>query len=137
MAFFGALAATLDKLAATFPALERVSCYATPINLMHKTVAELRSLRAKKPSLVYVGIPPRCSIASAKAQRPRPSSKRSTTRTQRDAVSKPDAAVAQKSNIRRYADRKRPPGRTERYHGLEARVELRPDATGGCERLWR
>ena len=50
------LAAILDKLAATFPALERVSCYATPINLMHKSVAELRSLRAKKLSLVYVGI---------------------------------------------------------------------------------
>ena len=50
------LAAILDKLAATFPALERVSCYATPINLMHKSVAELRSLRTKKLSLVYVGI---------------------------------------------------------------------------------
>ena len=50
------LATILDKLAATFPALERVTCYATPINLMHKSVAELRSLRAKKLSLVYVGI---------------------------------------------------------------------------------
>ncbi len=50
------LGAILDKLAAAFPALERVSCYATPINLMHKSVAELRSLRAKKLSLVYVGI---------------------------------------------------------------------------------
>lgn len=51
-----ALVAILDKLAATFPALERVSCYATPINLMHKSVVELYSLRAKKLSLVYVGI---------------------------------------------------------------------------------
>ena len=50
------LAAILDKLAATFPALERVSCYATPINLMHKSVAELCNLRAKKLFLVYVGI---------------------------------------------------------------------------------
>jgi hypothetical protein len=50
------LIAILDKLAATFPALERVSCYATPINLTHKSVAELRDLRAKKLSLVYVGI---------------------------------------------------------------------------------
>ena len=53
MAFFGALAATLDKLAATFPALERVSCYATPINLMHKPIVELCSPRAKKLLLVY------------------------------------------------------------------------------------
>ncbi len=50
------LAAILDKLAATFPRLDRVSCYATPINLTHKPVAELRRLRAKKLSLVYVGI---------------------------------------------------------------------------------
>jgi hypothetical protein len=50
------LAAILDKLAATFPRLERVSCYATPINLTHKPVAELRRLRANKLSLVYVGI---------------------------------------------------------------------------------
>ncbi|MFY9992068.1 MAG: radical SAM protein, partial [Rhodoplanes sp.] len=50
------LIAILDKLAATFPALERVSCYATPINLTHKSVVELRDLRAKKLSLVYVGI---------------------------------------------------------------------------------
>ena len=47
------LAAILDKLAATFPALERVSCYATPINLMHKPVVELCSPRAKKLLLVY------------------------------------------------------------------------------------
>jgi hypothetical protein len=51
-----ALAAILDKLAATFPALERISSYATPINLMHKSVVELRRLRAKRLSLVYVGI---------------------------------------------------------------------------------
>lgn len=50
------LAAILDKLAAAFPSLERVSCYATPINLTHKSVEELRRLRAKKLSLVYVGI---------------------------------------------------------------------------------
>jgi hypothetical protein len=50
------LAAILDKLAATFPKLERVSCYATPLNLTNKTVADLRRLREKKLSLVYVGI---------------------------------------------------------------------------------
>ncbi len=51
-----ALIALLDKLAATFPALERVSSYATPINLTHKPASELRELRARKLSLVYVGI---------------------------------------------------------------------------------
>jgi hypothetical protein len=50
------LSAILDKLAAAFPSLERVSCYATPINLTHKPVGELQRLQAKKLSLVYVGI---------------------------------------------------------------------------------
>jgi hypothetical protein len=50
------LSAILDKLAAAFPLLERVSCYATPINLTHKPVGELQRLQAKKLSLVYVGI---------------------------------------------------------------------------------
>ena len=67
------LAAILDKLAATFPALERVSCYATPINLMHKSVAELRTLRRKSFRSSMSGsnrAPPRCSIASARAPHP-------------------------------------------------------------------
>ena len=67
------LAAILDKLAATFPALERVSCYATPINLMHKSVAELRTLRTKSFRSSMSGsnrAPPRCSIASARAPHP-------------------------------------------------------------------
>ena len=55
-------AAILDKLAAAFPSLERVSCYATPINLTHKPVEELRRLRAKKLSLVYVGIESGASV---------------------------------------------------------------------------
>lgn len=50
------LAAILDKLAMTFPRFERASCYATPINLMRKTPAELAALRAKGLSQVYVGI---------------------------------------------------------------------------------
>ena len=40
------LAAILDRLGAAFPRLERVSLYATPINLTHKSVADLRRLRA-------------------------------------------------------------------------------------------
>jgi hypothetical protein len=50
------LAVILDKLAAAFPKLERVSCYATPINLTHKSISELAGLQAKKLSLVYVGV---------------------------------------------------------------------------------
>ncbi len=46
----------LDKLAATFPALQRVSCYATPVNLLKKSPQDLAQLKARKLSLVYVGI---------------------------------------------------------------------------------
>ena len=46
----------LDKLAATFPALRRVTTYATPINLNHKTVDELRTLKDNRLTLVYLGI---------------------------------------------------------------------------------
>lgn len=50
------LAAILDRLGAAFPRLERVSLYATPINLNHTSVAELRRLRERGLSLAYVGI---------------------------------------------------------------------------------
>lgn len=50
------LAAILDRLAAAFPRLDRVSCYATPINLVQKSPGELRLLREKRLSLVYVGV---------------------------------------------------------------------------------
>ncbi|MBK5957787.1 radical SAM protein [Rhodoplanes elegans] len=46
----------LERLAATFPKLERVSSYATPINLTQKTPDELRLLREKGLTLVYVGV---------------------------------------------------------------------------------
>lgn len=46
----------LDKLAETFPELTRVSAYATPINLNDKPVADLRALKDRKLSLVYLGI---------------------------------------------------------------------------------
>jgi len=46
----------LDKLAACFPYLQRVSCYATPYNLIKKSPRELADLKARKLSLVYVGI---------------------------------------------------------------------------------
>jgi hypothetical protein len=46
----------LDRLGAAFPALQRVTGYATPINLNHKTVEELRTLKDNRLSLVYLGI---------------------------------------------------------------------------------
>ena len=50
------LAAICDRLAASFPELQRVTAYATPFNLLAKSVEEIRQLKAKKLSLVYVGI---------------------------------------------------------------------------------
>lgn len=50
------LAAILDRLAASFPRLERVALYATPINLIKKPVDQLRSLRSKGLTLAYLGI---------------------------------------------------------------------------------
>ncbi len=44
------------RLAATFPALQRVTSYATPINLNHKSVEELRSLRDNRLTQVYFGV---------------------------------------------------------------------------------
>jgi hypothetical protein len=50
------LAAILDRLRAAFPRLERVSLYATPINLTQKSLDELRSLRREGLTLAYLGI---------------------------------------------------------------------------------
>ncbi len=46
----------LDKLAASFPNLTRVSCYALPLNLLKKPVADLERLKAHKLRLLYFGI---------------------------------------------------------------------------------
>jgi len=46
----------LVRLADTFPNLQRVSAYATPVNLLRKSPEELEQLRALRLSLVYVGI---------------------------------------------------------------------------------
>lgn len=50
------LLAILAKLRAALPALARVSCYATPLNLNKKSVDELAALKAAGLSLVYLGI---------------------------------------------------------------------------------
>jgi coproporphyrinogen III oxidase-like Fe-S oxidoreductase len=46
----------LDKLAERFPQLTRVSCYATPSNILRKRNDELDKLRRHKLTLLYVGI---------------------------------------------------------------------------------
>lgn len=50
------LEAIADRLADRFVNLQRISCYATPVNLLKKTPEELARLRAKRLSLVYFGI---------------------------------------------------------------------------------
>ena len=50
------LLAILNELAATFPRLTRVSCYATPGNLARKTIEELVQLREHRLTLLYFGI---------------------------------------------------------------------------------
>ncbi|MBK1665838.1 radical SAM protein [Rhodospirillum rubrum] len=46
----------LGDLAGVLPALARVSCYATPADILHKEPAELAALRAAKLSLLYMGV---------------------------------------------------------------------------------
>lgn len=50
------LLAICDKLQKALPGLQRISCYATPINLLKKTPEELQALKAAKLSLLYLGI---------------------------------------------------------------------------------
>jgi radical SAM superfamily enzyme YgiQ (UPF0313 family) len=57
---YGLPAATLatlcDRLAEKFPGLQRVTAYATPFNLLRKTPEEMALLKAKRLSLVYLGM---------------------------------------------------------------------------------
>lgn len=50
------LEAIADRLAERFPNLQRISSYATPFNLLRKTPDELARLKAKRLSLLYVGV---------------------------------------------------------------------------------
>jgi len=52
----GELEQILDKLIATFPDLQRVTCYATPQNLVKKSTEELTRLREKRLTMVYLGV---------------------------------------------------------------------------------
>lgn len=46
----------LKRLQSSFPKLTRVSCYATPANILAKTADELVLLKENKLSLIYVGV---------------------------------------------------------------------------------
>ena len=46
----------LDELNKQLPALNRVSCYATPANILHKSQQELEQLKQRKLSLIYLGV---------------------------------------------------------------------------------
>ena len=50
------LIAILDELNRALPQLTRVSCYATPSNILHKSAAELQRLKDHKLRLLYLGI---------------------------------------------------------------------------------
>ncbi len=52
----GRLLRILERLYARFPRLERVTCYASPQNLLAKSEADLRRLRAAGLTMIYVGI---------------------------------------------------------------------------------
>ena len=46
----------LDELNASFPALQRVAAYATPQNLLNKSVDDMKRLREKGLSILYYGV---------------------------------------------------------------------------------
>ncbi|HXG07123.1 MAG TPA: radical SAM protein [Nitrososphaera sp.] len=46
----------LDYLRSKFPALERVSCYAMPMNILKKKEDELKEMKAAGLSMLYIGI---------------------------------------------------------------------------------
>ncbi|OAN66992.1 radical SAM protein [Magnetospirillum moscoviense] len=50
------LAAICDHLAARLPNLQRVTAYATPFNLLAKSVEDMRALKEKRLTQVYLGI---------------------------------------------------------------------------------
>ena len=53
---FAGLVTILDALAAAFPALTRVGCYASPNSLTTKSPAELVMLKEKKLRILYFGL---------------------------------------------------------------------------------
>jgi hypothetical protein len=52
----GDLAAICDHLALRFPALQRISAYATPFDILGKSPDDIAMLKSKRLGLVYLGI---------------------------------------------------------------------------------
>jgi hypothetical protein len=52
----GTLAAICDRLALRFPALQRVSAYATPFDILGKSEDDIALLKSRRLGLVYLGI---------------------------------------------------------------------------------
>lgn len=50
------LLAIAEKLERTFPALQRISAYATPLNILRKSPDELAELKEAKLNLLYLGM---------------------------------------------------------------------------------
>lgn len=50
----------LDEIARLFPECERVTCYASPASVRARTPEELRALRAKNLTMVYMGLESGC-----------------------------------------------------------------------------
>lgn len=50
----------LDEIAALFPECERVTCYASPGSIQKRTPEELRRLRQKNLTMVYMGLESGC-----------------------------------------------------------------------------
>ncbi len=50
------LLAIADRLKQRFPALQRISAYATPFNILAKTPGEIAALKAARLGLVYLGV---------------------------------------------------------------------------------
>jgi len=53
---YGKLLEALEHLNRRFPDLERVSCYATPQDILRRSVEELRRLRELKLTMLYLGL---------------------------------------------------------------------------------
>lgn len=53
---FPKLLESLDYLNVKFPDIERIASYATPQDILHRTVADLKQLKSKKLGILYMGV---------------------------------------------------------------------------------
>lgn len=59
----------LEEIARLFPECERVTCYASPGSIQHKTGEELHLLRQKGLTMVYMGLESGCDAVLAKMKK--------------------------------------------------------------------